>query len=145
MPNYYGFNTDGGNTNDLPGFELSGPVAVLGVALVIVSFILSASNLVQVATPPVPSLVALGLAVLVYFLTHIADELGRKGLWLILAFCMMASVAVVPFVLALISGEGLPLLGRSYDEAEAYRIGAAYWIYLGVVEWLVVSRLWRGN
>ena len=143
MSNYYGFKTDGGNTDDVPGYEMSGPVAVLGTVLVMLTYLLSSSSgsPMGVPTPPVSSVTALGLAIVLYFLTHIADELGKTGLKLIIAVCIIALCAIYPFVDALIDGGDVPGFSRAYDPEVARKVGAAFFVYLSVVLWLAVSRL----
>lgn len=145
--NFYGFKLDPGReSREVSGYELCGPIAIWGVVLVLVTLFLTSSNFgfyMWRSDAPVPALAALGLTVCLYVLAYIADDLRRLGLKLLLAACVIASACVVPLVAGLKSEAYPPVFDRTYDADIAYKVGAAILLYLGVVAWLIISRIKR--
>lgn len=126
------------------GYELAGPIAILGTAVFFLILYLTLDDfgwLMWKSAVPGPALCALATTVVLSLLAYIADELKRKGLMLLLCVAGLLLVAVVPASIWL---RGHYADRAFYTQAEppsAAAIGATFLVYLSVVCWLTWDRL----
>ncbi len=148
MGNDYGYRLDAGrDSQQVLGYELWPPITMWGLALIVITFSLTIGTFTFDSfyfdgVPP--TLVALGTVIVLGFLAYLAEDLKKLGLRLLLGVSLLAVLLVVPFVIGMKSEHYDSVFDQTYDADVAYTVGLAFFIYLGIVIWLTVSRLrWK--